>query len=59
MVVKCIKCCHLSGEAAVVRITAACGNRDEGGHHVAGRGAVPQDLHTAPRECQVGTHFST
>lgn len=41
------------GTAAAVGAAAACGDRDEGGHHVSGGGAVPQDLHTEARERQV------
>ena len=42
-----------SGAAAAVCAAGARGAGDEAGHHVAGGGAVPQNIHQETRECQV------
>ena len=44
---------RVPGAAAAVGAARACGAGDEAGHHVAGGGAVPQNIHQETRECQV------
>ncbi len=42
-----------TGASVAVGPAPARRHRDEGGHHVTGRGTVSQDLHSAPRGRQV------